>query len=111
MAPDTGPMSGGTPVTLTGSNFSTAPGGTTVMFTDGGFGAQVTATCATTTACQFVTPEFGVPGGAFLAAVYVDANGIAATVPSGFTFTPVPGKTYVPGGGTGDNRCPQHPCQ
>jgi hypothetical protein len=111
LSPDTGPMTGGTPVTLTGTNFSTAPGTTIVLFTDAGVGAQVTASCATTTTCQLTTPEFGEPGNAFLAKVYVKANGIAAAVPSGFTFTPVAGKTFIPGGGTGDNTCPRKPCQ
>ncbi len=119
MSPNSGPMTGGTTVTLTGSNFNTTPGSTTLMLTDQGVGAKVTANCSTTKHCQFVTPPFWEPGPAFVANVYVTADSIAGTLPVGFTYTPTP-EPKPPGGGgggggsggnAGGSSCPHKPCQ
>jgi hypothetical protein len=106
LSPRTGPMTGGTPLTLTGSNFSTTPGGTVVQFGYLSMGVNITATCASATVCQLVTPEFGFPGAAFVASVYVTANGIGAELPGGFTFTPVAGEIFSPPGSPGSPGCP-----
>ncbi len=51
--PATGPATGGTVVTITGSRFSTTPGGTTVKF--GGWPATAVS-CATTASCTATSP-------------------------------------------------------
>ncbi|MCL6104945.1 MAG: IPT/TIG domain-containing protein [Actinobacteria bacterium] len=52
--PISGPASGGTTVTLTGTNFSTATTGTTVSF---GSNAATSVTCSSTTSCTATSPS------------------------------------------------------
>src|SRR5439155_1074397 len=51
--PASGPAAGGTAVTITGSNFSTAAGATTVAF---GAAAGTGVSCASTTSCTATSP-------------------------------------------------------
>ncbi|HET6921756.1 MAG TPA: IPT/TIG domain-containing protein, partial [Anaeromyxobacteraceae bacterium] len=82
--PRSGVMDGGTEVTVTGTGFDPAPGGTAV--TIGGIAAtSVTVASATSLTC--VTPA----GAAGPADVVVSTSGGTATLPSGFTYLrPVP---------------------
>jgi hypothetical protein len=112
LSPNSGPMSGGTKVTMTGNNFSATPGATTVLFYVGGSGVQVPATCTTSKSCQLITPGWWQPGSAFTVKVEVTADGIAGVLPAQFTYTPSPEPKGDGGSGGGGNpKCPQKPCQ
>lgn len=74
IAPAQGPVVGGTSVALSGSGFSTAPGGTVVDF---GAAAATAVTCPSTTSCTATAPA-GAPGG-----VNVTATVAGATSPAG----------------------------
>jgi IPT/TIG domain-containing protein len=53
VSPSGGPISGGTPVTISGTNFSTTPGSTSIDF--GSQGATAVS-CSTTTSCVATSP-------------------------------------------------------
>src|SRR5205823_568324 len=52
--PTSGPVTGGTLVTITGSGFSTVPGSIQVAFA--GFSTWQDATCTSTTSCTVISP-------------------------------------------------------
>src|SRR5207237_8916692 len=52
-APTSGPIAGGTSITITGTGFSTSPGATTVTF---GANAGTAVSCSTTTSCAATSP-------------------------------------------------------
>ncbi|MCL6105162.1 MAG: IPT/TIG domain-containing protein [Actinobacteria bacterium] len=96
ISPTSGPASGGTTVTLTGSGFSTAQGGTTVLF---GSTAATSVSCSSTTSCSALSPP--APSGATLP----DTVQVSVTVSSGtsdwmaYTYlpsTPQTGTNYYP---------------
>lgn len=82
LSPTAGPATGGTAVIITGANFSTVPGATSVRF-----GANVAArvTCSSTTQCTAISPP-----GSVTADVTVTVNGLTSVV------TPTDRFTYVP---------------
>jgi uncharacterized protein (TIGR03437 family) len=84
IAPASGPELSSIPVTIHGSNFSTAPGGTTVSF---GGEPATSVTCATTKKCTVMTPEL-VAGPVEVTAT---SNGMVSTAPITFTY-----ETYAP---------------
>ena len=59
ISPTHGPVSGGTAVTVTGLNFSTAPGATSVDF---GTKPSPSVTCSSATTCVAVTPKTSTAG-------------------------------------------------
>lgn len=65
-----GPMAGGTAVTITGSGFSTAPGGTTVYF---GPNPATSVTCTSSSSCTAVSPA-----GIGTVDVTVEVNGVSS---------------------------------
>ena len=77
MSPNQGPASGNVQVALTGSNFSTTPGATTVKF---GSTAATSMNCSSTTSCTAVEPA----GTAGPASVTVTVGGQTSTA---VTFT------------------------
>ena len=92
LSPASGPTAGGVAVTLTGTNYSTAPGGTTVDF--GSLPASAVS-CSSQTTCTATSPA-GSAG-----TVNVTATTSAGTSPTGssnaFTFvapTPPPSPTH-----------------
>ena len=78
--PTSGPATGGTLVTINGTNFSTAAGQTTISF-----GANVvTAACLSTTTCTVNTPA-----GSQIVQVRVTANSLPSVNNQIFTYVPV----------------------
>lgn len=77
--PTGGPSTGGTPVTVTGTGFDTASGGTSIAF--GGI-AATNVSCASTTSCSATSPA-----GSGTVDVVVTANGLASAVSAADTFT------------------------
>jgi hypothetical protein len=98
IAPTSGPVAGGTVVTISGSGFSTGPGGTTVAF---GAVAATNVTCAATTTCQATSPA-GVAG-AVDVRVTVAGQTSANTPADDFTYTapPAPLTYFLAEGATG----------
>ena len=80
VSPVSGSTSGGTPVTIAGTNFDTASGGTTISF---GLNAATGTTCSSTTSCTATTPA-GTAGPAVN--VTVTAHGASATLTNAFTY-------------------------
>jgi hypothetical protein len=80
VSPVSGPTSGGTAVTIAGTNFDTASGGTTISF---GPNAATGTTCSSTTSCTATTPA-GTAGPAVN--VTVTAHGSSATLTNAFTY-------------------------
>jgi hypothetical protein len=86
--PNTGPGSGNTNITITGTGFSLTPGVMSAFF---GPTPAASITCSTTTTCTIVTPA--VPGGGVVPLI---VNAGAQTVTAGsFSFTPA-GVTGTP---------------
>ena len=83
IAPATGPIAGGTAVTVNGVNFSTAPGATVIKF---GEKASKSVTCASTTTCIAVSPKTNTSGPV---AVSATVQGVKSeNDASAFTYTP-----------------------
>ena len=80
LTPASGPISGGSSLTLAGGNF--VPGSTTVIFD----GATLTPSMVTATSLTFVTPEH-LAGNV---SVSIATPGGSAAVSGGFTYVPVP---------------------
>ncbi|MHB8264063.1 MAG: IPT/TIG domain-containing protein, partial [Acidimicrobiales bacterium] len=80
ISPTSGPTSGGTKVTITGTNFDTASGTTTVDFGSGNPATPVI--CATSSSCTAVSPSVSTPGVVDL--IVSTPNGISS--PSGFVY-------------------------
>jgi hypothetical protein len=91
ITPTSGPTSGGTAVTISGSDFSTAVGATAVAF---GAVAASSVTCASTTSCTAVSPA----GTAAPVDVRVTVGGQASVVSAGdqFTYVATPTATTLP---------------
>lgn len=85
VAPMSGPAGGGTPVTITGTGFATAPGATGVAFGSVAAGA---VSCASATTCVATAPAFG-GGGTEVVTVSVagQASPVSFAAPV-FTFGP-----------------------
>ncbi|MCL6104812.1 MAG: IPT/TIG domain-containing protein, partial [Actinobacteria bacterium] len=81
ISPTSGPASGGTTVTLTGTNFVTTSGGTTVSF---GGTAATSVTCSTTSSCTAVSPS-----GTGTVSVTVTTSGGTSGAQS-YTYIPAP---------------------
>jgi hypothetical protein len=79
LSPDSGGVEGGTAITVTGSGFDTAPGGTTVTI---GGGAATAVSVSSSTSLTCTTPA-GVAGPAD---VVVSTGGGSATLAGGFTY-------------------------
>jgi manganese oxidase len=81
LSPAGGPSTGGTPVTITGTGFDTASGGTAVSF---GATPATSVSCASTTSCSVTSPA-----GTGTVDVIVTANGqaSAATAADQFTYS------------------------
>ena len=95
MSPNTGSYLGGTVVTVTGANFSTASNGTEFRLATG-FGATAQATnvnCRSTTVCTMTVPAYKGGSGPY-AAVSVTANGLMSPIGeflyNGFPQVPTP---------------------
>ena len=84
VTPRFGPESGGTSVTLTGNGFSTASGGTTVMF---GSTPAASVTCGSSSSCIAVSPAgFGVVHITATAGDRTSGTGAADQFAYGMTF-------------------------
>jgi sugar lactone lactonase YvrE len=81
MSPSTGPATGGTSVTITGSGFGTTSGAVTATF---GTTPAPSVTCSSVTTCVIVTP--GVAG-AGTVPVTITSGAQVTTAPVSFTFT------------------------
>ena len=81
MQPSSGPVAGGTAVTITGTNFSSAPGATSVSF---GSNASTTVSCASTTVCTATSPAAA--AGTVDIIVTVDGSSSAANADDKFTY-------------------------
>jgi hypothetical protein len=96
ISPNTGPLAGNTVVTITGTNFDTAAGATTVLF---GSALATNVSCASTTTCTATSPA-----GSGTVHVVVTAHGqVSAASPADqFTYlVPVPiVSSIVPNTGT-----------
>jgi IPT/TIG domain len=82
VSPGSGPLGGGTPITITGTGFSTMPGATQVLV--GGVPAT-TVTCVSATQCQAVTPRGAAPGIVNIEA-RVDGQASADAAADDFTY-------------------------
>jgi hypothetical protein len=80
--PASGPLGGGTVVTITGTGFSIAPGATTIMF---GAQAATVATCASVTQCQATSPA-GASTGTVSVRVTVGGQTSADTPADDFSY-------------------------
>ncbi len=90
ISPSSGPVSGGTPVTITGTGFSTIPGVTAVDF---GITAALEVSCSSKTSCTATSP--GEVAGTVDVTVGT-ANGTSTTsVAVGFTYVPIPTVTKI----------------
>jgi uncharacterized repeat protein (TIGR02543 family) len=90
ISPSSGPVSGGTPVTITGTGFSTIPGVTAVDF---GITTALEVSCSSTTSCTATSP--GEVAGTVDVTVGT-ANGTSTTsVAVGFTYVPIPTVTKI----------------
>jgi len=85
LSPSSGPATGGTTVTISGSNFSTASGATQVSF---GSQPATSVACSSDTTCTAVAPASSLPG-------FVDVKVTSAGIPSTavladrYTYDPV----------------------
>src|SRR5262249_28977618 len=92
LAPSHGLPSGGTPISIAGHNFATAPGATVVVFEMSGRSIPATdVSCSSTTECTMKPPPLDPPGdGPVAAPVVVTVAGLTNTI-GGFTYeTPTP---------------------
>ncbi|MGH9921002.1 MAG: IPT/TIG domain-containing protein, partial [Nitrososphaerales archaeon] len=80
--PTSGPVAGGSVVTITGTNFATASGATNIDF---GSSASSTVSCSSTTSCTATSPA-----GTGTVDVTVTTAGGTATSPVQFTYVPAP---------------------
>jgi glucose/arabinose dehydrogenase len=87
VSPSSGPTAGGTPVTVTGTGFSTAPNGTTVNF---GAATASSVSCSTLTSCVATSP----PGSGAVDTTVV-VGGLTSTISPAdrFTYTDAPPPT------------------
>jgi hypothetical protein len=90
-----GPVTGGIPVTITGTNFSTAPGGTTIMF---GSQPATNVTCVVSTQCTVVAPLRAANAGFLMADVTATVGGNTSLEWVGFAFGTLPPKPPTPPG-------------
>lgn len=91
ISPASGPTTGGTIVTVSGTGFNTAPGGTVIEF---GATAASSVACLTTTTCTATAPSAALG----IVDVRVTANGLrsAVTAADAFTYvTPPPAVGFV----------------
>jgi len=86
VSPGSGPAAGGTPVTITGTNFAS---GATVMF---GSTAATNVTVVNSTSITATTPA-GTLGA--VAVTVTNSNGLSGSLASGFTYAPAPTVTSV----------------
>ncbi len=87
--PHSGPVTGGTPVTITGQGFGSTPGNVRVFFRSGAVVHQAVVTSVTNTQITAVTPAFPELAGVGSASVDVEvviSGGIDLVSPSCFTF-------------------------
>jgi len=101
LSPYNGPVTGGTVVAVTGTNFSTAPGGTTFQF---GSLAATNVTCGSSTQCTVTAPVRDASAGYLAVQITATVNEHTSIQGVGFAFgtPPVPIKP-PPCKGTG---CP-----
>jgi hypothetical protein len=87
MQPHTGPPSGGTQVTITGHNFSTAPGATVVTFNFNGVSTPaLNVLCSSTAVCTMTTPPLNpISSAPAVTPVSVTVNGMTSAI-GGFTY-------------------------
>jgi hypothetical protein len=93
VGPTSGPTAGGTPVTITGTGFSSAPGAMTVSF---GANPATGVLCAVEGTCTVTSPAAAAAG---TVDVIVTVDGVASTPNANATFTYVaagPAMTPVP---------------
>ncbi|MGI8550563.1 MAG: Kelch repeat-containing protein [Dehalococcoidia bacterium] len=83
--PAAGPAGGGTVIAITGSNFSTTPGSTIVMF---GSNAATAVTCSSATRCSAISP---VGSGAVGVSVNVNGRSSGTNAAIRFSYSSVPG--------------------
>jgi len=81
VSPATGPVAGGTSVTITGSNFSTTGAGATVLFDD----SPATVTARSATSITATAPAASHPGAVDV--IVANPDGQAARAVSAFTYT------------------------
>src|SRR5208283_2536855 len=95
ISPSSGPVSGGTSVSITGTGFSVSPGGTTVDF---GTNVAARVSCASTTSCSAASP-YASPG--TVDVTVTSSNGTSTASPAEvFTYVPAPTITKItPTGG------------
>ncbi len=95
ISPSSGPVSGGTSVSITGTGFSVSPGGTTVDF---GTNVAARVSCASTTSCSAASP-YASPG--TVDVTVTTSNGTSTASPAEvFTYVPAPTITKItPTGG------------
>ncbi|MCL4448967.1 MAG: IPT/TIG domain-containing protein, partial [Actinobacteria bacterium] len=91
ISPNDGPVAGGTSVTITGTNFSTATGGTTVDFGAGNPAPKVA--CLSSTSCFVEIPKG--PAGGGVVSVTVTTGGGTSSPGVSFTYMPVPTITSI----------------
>src|SRR2546422_890230 len=95
IAPTSGPAAGGTTVAISGTEFATVPGATTVLF---GANAATNASCVTTTSCSATSPA-----GSSTVDVTVTVAGLTSAVSAAdrFAYALSPTVTSVsPNGGS-----------
>jgi hypothetical protein len=79
LSPATGPDTGGTPVTITGTGFDTASGGTAIKF---GANDATSVACSSTTSCTATSPA-----GSGIVDVVVTAHALASATSAADRFT------------------------
>jgi len=88
LSPYKGPVTGGITVTITGTNFSTAPGGTTFQF---GSLPATNVTCAISTQCTVTAPVRAASAAYLEVPVTATVNGLTSVTSFLFDFgTPLP---------------------
>jgi glucose/arabinose dehydrogenase len=87
VSPSSGPTAGGTPVTITGTGFNTAPSGTTVKF---GAATASSINCSSLTSCVATSPP-----GSGIVDITVTVGGLtsATSAADRFTYTDAPPPT------------------
>jgi subtilase family serine protease len=122
LSPSSGPVTGGTVVTVTGANFSTVPGATTFVFSVP-FGANSPATnvtCRSTTVCTLTVPPctYGAcgndPNGNEPTTVIATVNGLTSSIANWeFILPPAPTPPVVtpPKGAPPKGGCRPGTCQ
>jgi hypothetical protein len=87
LSPANGPVTGGISVTITGTNFSTAPDGTTFQF---GPLAATNVTCASSTQCTVTAPVREASAGFLEVPVTATVNGFTSVTNFDFLFGTAP---------------------